>query len=209
MLHLHSETNPEWLNCALKNLPELLVDHAHCEHKVAAAALSMIASYGTDPVIVDALARLASEEADHLRQVAAFLPDFDMVLHPPQSDLYATQLMKAIRKDGPIASRTLDQRVDRLLVCSLIEARSCERLKLLAYNLNEPNQEKLRAMYQELWKAEAGHHTLFVQLAQRSFSFVGQYSAEDAKIATFARLDQLAAIEAEIVSRLPIRAVVH
>jgi tRNA-(ms[2]io[6]A)-hydroxylase len=195
MLSLRSETSPAWLAHALAHLDEVLVDHAHCEHKAAVTALSFVSHYPDDPVLVDRLSALAAEEADHLQRVAAICHARGLELGHPQKDPYAKALLDRARKPP------LERRVDRLLICALIEARSCERLKLLAENLDDRD---LRTFYDELWRCEAGHHTLFVELAERTLTRAGK-PAEEAR----ARLEALSLEEAEILEKLPLRAAVH
>jgi len=202
MLSLRSATDPAWLAHALAHLDDVLVDHAHCEHKAAVTALSFVSHYPDDPVLVEQLSGLAAEEADHLRRVSALCFARGLDLGHPQRDPYAKALLKEAR-EAP-----LERRVDRLLICALIEARSCERLKLLAEGLGglkgQPSAPELTTFYDELWRCEAGHHTLFVELAERSLARAGQ-DPEAARV----RLAQLAKREAEILEKLPLRAAIH
>jgi tRNA-(ms[2]io[6]A)-hydroxylase len=200
MLCLKGASSPEWVTCALENLDAVLVDHAHCEHKAAVTALALVSRYPDDPELVARLSALAAEEADHLHRVAAHCAARGVTLGHPQQDGYAKQLLALVRRDP------LGHRVDRLLVCALIEARSCERLKMLAENLENPD---LQAFYDELWRCEAGHYALFVELARRSLERVGGRPAERAKDEVKARIREIAEKEAEIVAALPIRPAIH
>lgn len=178
----------------------VLVDHAHCEHKAAVTALAFVSRYPDDPELVLRLSALAAEEADHLRRVATLCTARGLSLGHPARDPYAKALLSHTRPDA------LGHRVDRLLVCALIEARSCERLKLLSEHLEE---EELRLFYDELWRCEAGHFTLFRELAERSLVVVGGASVDEARAAVKARLDELADVEAALVRELPVRAAIH
>lgn len=200
MLCLERATDPSWLACALSHLDRVLVDHAHCEHKAAVTALAFVSRYPDDPELVLRLSALASEEAEHLHRVATLCERRGLALGHPEQDPYAKQLLACCRPD------TLGHRVDRLLVCALIEARSCERLKLLAEHVDD---EELTAFYDELWRCEAGHYTLFSELARRSLERVGGCSPEEARREAQQRLKELAHREAEIVAALPVRPAIH
>jgi tRNA-(ms[2]io[6]A)-hydroxylase len=189
MLHLKTETPRSWLDYALAHLDEVLVDHAHCEKKAAATALSLLSSYPDNPPLAAAMASLAAEEAGHLRMVVDALHARGLTLGHDPGDPYAQQLMALCRGgEGRL--------LDRLLVAACIEARSCERLKLLADNVPDP---ALRPLYAELFAAEAGHFRLFVELADQIFG----------RERTRSRLEEVLDAEAEIMRRLPVRAVVH
>ncbi|MFZ9887558.1 MAG: tRNA-(ms[2]io[6]A)-hydroxylase [Myxococcota bacterium] len=198
MLCLESATSAAWLRCALDNMNAVLVDHAHCEHKAAVTALSFVSRYPDDPELVLRLSALASEEADHLRRVAALCAARGLQLGHPERDPYAKALLSMTRADA------VGHRVDRLLICALIEARSCERLRLLAEHLQDP---ELQPFYDELWRCEAGHFTLFRTLAERSLSRAdGEASArEQVRL----RLTELARFEAQLLEQLPIRPAIH
>lgn len=200
MLCLQRATDPSWLKCALSHIDQVLVDHAHCEHKAAVTALSFISRYSDDPELVLRLSALASEEAEHLHRVATLCERRGLRLGHPERDTYAKALLNQARPD------TLGHRVDRLLVCSIIEARSCERLKLLAENLED---EELREFYHELWRCEASHHTLFVDLAQRSLMRGVGISESDAKEQVRTRLAELSQFEGELLQTLPVRPAIH
>lgn len=200
MLCLKRPTDPAWLSHALAHLDEVLVDHAHCEHKAAVTALSFVSKYPDDPALVLSLSRLAAEEAGHLGLMVDVCQSRGLSLGHPKKDPYVQGLLEETRKDA------VGSRVDRLLVSSLIEARSCERLKLLAGALEN---EELKALYDGLWRAEAGHYTLFFDLAARSLVRVGGLDAKAAGREARARLSELAEAEAELLARLPVRAAIH
>ena len=200
MLHLKCDTPAAWGQNAIENLDTILVDHAHCEHKAAVAALSLCGHYPDDPTRVEKLARLAEEEAGHYAIMVALCAERHLDLGHPQKDLYVSALLKEVRKGY------LNHFMDRLLIAALIEARSCERLKILAEQIQEP---KLKAVYRDLWHAEAGHHTLFVELAQSAVVQHMPTSETKAKVIVQKRLDELATVEATIVQNQPIRAAIH
>jgi len=186
---LQRATDPSWTRLALSRFDEVLVDHAHCEKKAAAHALSMLSTYPEVPGLPRAMARLAREEAGHLTQVLSIMDARGLVLGRDLGDPYAQALLKLLRNPR-------DQRmVDQLLVSALIEDRSRERLELLATHLGEP---ALREFYARLAASEAGHGTLFVRLAKKA-----------APLAWEARLGELARAEAELIRDLPIRAAIH
>lgn len=186
---LHAPTDPRWLPIALADLDRTLSDHAHCEKKAAASALKLVADHPGEPELVRALAKLAQEEMQHFLAVLAELGRRGVVLGSDEGDPYAQSLLKLVRG----GSRRL---LDRLLVAALIEARSCERLALLAKGLAD---ERLRELYRRLATSEAGHERLFVDLARR------HAAGEDVG----GRLEALAAAEARIVAALPLAPRIH
>ena len=193
MLRLVQPTDPRYVETALARLDLLVVDHAHCEHKAAVTALSFVSKYPDDPFLVVRLSALARDEAAHFARMAELCTRRGLSLGHPDKDAYVQRLLSFVRPS------VLEQRVDRLLVCGLIEARSCERLKLLAEGLAALSiDEELAHLYDELWREEAAHHALFVELAERS-------SKDDIS----ARLQELARRESEIVADLPLRAAIH
>lgn len=201
MLRLACPTDPRWVEVALADLDRVLVDHAHCEHKAAVTALSFVSKYPDDPRLVTALAALARDEAGHFARMAEVCTARGLALGHPDKDPYVQRLLAAVRPG------LAEQRVDRLLVCALIEGRSCERLQLLAAALAARGHDPaLGALYDELWREEATHHALFVELAERSWERAGH---EDARAAIAARVAALAALEADIVRDLPLRPAIH
>lgn len=188
MITLRQPTDPRWIALALSRFDEVLVDHAHCEKKAAAHALSLLSSYPELPGLPLAMATLAREEAQHLKQVLKLLAARKLELGRDLGDPYAKGLYAQLRTRG------LERRLDQLLISAIIEARSEERLRLLATHLADP---ALRAFYEDLALAEAGHAGLFVKLAARA-------SPDWA-----ARLEALLDAEAAVLSSLPLRAAVH
>jgi tRNA-(ms[2]io[6]A)-hydroxylase len=188
---LHAPSDPRWLPHALEHFDAVLVDHAHCEKKAAANALSMLQAYPEIPELPAHMARLAREEAAHLAKVLDIMAARGLTLGRDAGDPYAQQLQKLIRT--PVAER----KVDRLLVAAIIEARSCERLSLLAEGLEDP---ALRRFYGELAQSEDGHQSLFYRLAVAG-------TGDEAGVHT--RLEELLAREANIVQRIGLRAAIH
>jgi tRNA-(ms[2]io[6]A)-hydroxylase len=186
---LRSSTDPRWAAVALSDLDRTLGDHAHCEKKAMASALKLVAEHPERPELVRGLARLAQEESQHFLAVLNELQRRGVALPPDEGDPYAQALLALVRGG---TGRLLD----RLLVAALIEARSCERLRLLGEALSDP---RLRELYLRLARSEAGHETLFVDLARRA---CGEREAE-------ARLAELAAAEARIVADLPLLPRIH
>jgi tRNA-(ms[2]io[6]A)-hydroxylase len=193
MLGLLTPTDPSWVQAARADLDGLLSDHAHCELKAAQSALALLGRFGGErPELVEPLSALAREEADHFAAVARRLQQRGATLGLPRQDEYVGELRSAARRDPGDRPALLD----RLLVCALIEGRSCERFRLLAEHLPEAD---LRGFYRELMASEATHFALFAGLATDCFG------AE----ASRARLATLAAREAEIARRLPLGPTVH
>ncbi|ACL63677.1 tRNA-hydroxylase [Anaeromyxobacter dehalogenans 2CP-1] len=187
---LRSPTDPRWIDVALAELDRTLQDHAHCEKKAAASALKLVADHPERAGMVRALAKLAQEELQHFLGVLAELGRRGTALPPDDGDPYAQALLRHVR-GGP---RPEDRLVDRLLVAALIEARSCERLWLLAGALPEA---RLRELYARLAQSEAGHERLFVDLAR------------EVDAAADARLEVLAEEEARVVAALPLLPRIH
>jgi tRNA-(ms[2]io[6]A)-hydroxylase len=193
MLCLKVSTDPDWATQALRRLDAVLVDHAHCEMKAASNALALAARHPDDLQLVRALTDLAREEIDHFQRVLALLSERGVSLGPPPVDAYAADLRRAASDLPPGAS--CGRLVDRLLVAALIEARSCERFKLLAAaTAREGVSPELGAFWAELLAAEAGHYRVFVDLAERAAG------GDRPRVA--ARLDRLAELEGNIVENL-------
>src|SRR5438874_5444625 len=150
------QTPRAWVTQAVERFDEVLVDHAHCEKKAAAHALSMLAAFPSTPGLPRAMARLAREEAGHLGQVLSLMEKRGLSLGRDPGDPYAQGLQSHVRQ--PARERLLD----RLLISALIEMRSEERLSLLAAGLRDPD---LREFYTRLAGAERGHGELFLKLA--------------------------------------------
>ncbi|MBL4845500.1 MAG: tRNA-(ms[2]io[6]A)-hydroxylase [Planctomycetes bacterium] len=188
---LACETDPAWLPLALERFDEVLCDHAHCEKKAASQAISFLATWPEKVRLVQAMSRLAHEELTHFRQVYDRIQARGLVLGRDPGNPYAKALRKQVRADNEATRLT-----DLLLVCALIEARSHERLALLADALPD---EDLRQFYAGLAQAEGGHARLFVQLAI-------QY---DERNEALRRLAELSTAEGEILSALPVKPRIH
>jgi tRNA-(ms[2]io[6]A)-hydroxylase len=172
MLGLALSSSPAWARNATNDLPRLLADHAHCEMKAASSALALSTRAVAHPRVVRELAAIAEEELSHFRSVLAILDARGIPLGPPEADFYVAELLR--RTHGSAARRAAtDALVDRLLVGALIEARSCERFKLLAVELRlgggagtrRGTEEALAAFFEGLLASEARHHVVFVELA--------------------------------------------
>jgi len=190
MLSLASTTDPRWLERALAGVDEILLDHAHCEKKAASTATSLLFRYPEHRSLLAPLAELAREELAHFTLVLGHLEARGGRLARQVPSPYAGELMRALRPDEP------QRAVDTLLCLSLIEARSCERMKLLADALDD---EPLRRLYASLLASEARHHQCYVDLATSL--------APSAEVR--ARLRELARHEAEVIARAPAMARLH
>lgn len=160
MLGLKLATDPRWVNLAEKSLEEILSDHAYCEQKAASSCISLIQLFPDKKEMVEALAPIVTEEWGHFRLVLEKLSELGFKLGFQRNDEYVTELLKFLRKGG---SRN-DRLIDKLLICAMIEARSCERFRLLSIHLED---EKLREFYHTFMVSEAGHYRLFLDLAKR------------------------------------------
>jgi tRNA-(ms[2]io[6]A)-hydroxylase len=157
MLCLRQATDASWAAQALLDVDAVLVDHAHCEMKAASNALSLIARYPGDIELVRVLADLASDEMGHLQRVIAVLASRGIALERPAVDAYASELLREAR--GLPRERSMGPLVDRLLVGALIEARSCERFRLLVEETaTQPVHADLHALWKDLLAAEARHY---------------------------------------------------
>lgn len=160
MLGLKLPTDPRWVSIAEKNIEEILTDHAYCEQKAASTAISLIVSFPEYSDLVTEMTALAREEMGHFRMVHDKLLQRGFIMGRDRKDEYVLQLLKFFPKGG---SR-VTQLVHRLLIAALIEARSCERFRLLSENLQE---EELRDFYRNLMISEANHYTLFLNFARQ------------------------------------------
>jgi tRNA-(ms[2]io[6]A)-hydroxylase len=159
MLGLRLPTDPRWVNIAKKNVQDILVDHAYCEQKAASSCISLIVQYPQYQKLVEVLTPVVSEEWNHFERVLEHLTKRGYSLGLPRKDEYVAALHKNIPKGG---SKD-EQLVERLLVNALIEARSCERFKLLWQQIEDPD---LKNFYHELMISEAGHYKNFIKLAK-------------------------------------------
>jgi tRNA-(ms[2]io[6]A)-hydroxylase len=158
-LGLQLPTDPRWVDLASMNLEDILTDHAYCEQKAAVSCISLIQAYPEKVELVEELSPIVTEEWGHFRMVLKKLKDHNMKLGRQRKDEYVKALLKIKLKGG---SRE-QQLVERLLICALIEARSCERFRLLSLEL--PSEE-LKSFYHTFMVSEAGHYKLFIELAR-------------------------------------------
>ena len=159
ILGLHLPTDPRWVNLTEISLQEILTDHAYCEQKAATSCISLIQRYSDREKLVKDLAPIVTEEWGHFRLVLAELEKRKLKLGKQRKDEYVNKLIEYQKKGGTVEDRLLDQ----LLTMALIEARSCERFKRLSEGLND---EYLRNFYRRFMESEAGHYTLFIELAE-------------------------------------------
>lgn len=188
ILGLHLPTDPRWVNLAAISLEEVLTDHAFCEQKAATSCISLIQRYPEKDRLVHELAPIVTEEWGHFRQVLAEMRKRGYTLGRQRKDMYVNALMTHQQKGGDPQSVLLD----RLLIFALIEARSCERFRLLSEGLED---EYLREFYRKFMISEAGHYRLFIDLAN-------EYIPED-QVKT--RWQEWLTIEAEIINNLEVR----
>ena len=184
MLSLASSTGPDWLARVEGALPELLLDHAHLERKAAATALHLLGQYPHHRFLQEPLAEVAREELSHFELLLRVLAARGIPFRPQSPSPYMRSLLALRRPREP------DRLVDRLLCCALVEARSCERFRLLAGALEDA---ELAALYAGLLASEARHHRLYLELAMRL--------APPAAVRT--RLRELAAAESAILREAP------
>ena len=160
MLGLKLATDPRWVNIVESNIEEILTDHAWCEQKAATNALSLIINNPNYTEMVTALILLAKEELEHFEQVHNLIKARGKTLGMERKDHYVNELYKFMQKGGSRKSSL----VDRLLFSAMIEARSCERFKVLSENIKD---EELAKFYRELMISEAGHYTTFIGFARK------------------------------------------
>ncbi len=160
MLGLKLPTDPRWVNIVETNISEILTDHAYCEQKAATNAINMVIQFPEYPDLVDAMLALAQEELQHFRQVHEKIQARGFSLGRERKDDYVWELNQFIRK-GRERHIVL---VDRLLFAAMVEARSCERFRILSENISDPD---LRAFYRDLMISEANHYTLFIGFARQ------------------------------------------
>jgi len=188
VLGLKLPTDPRWVNIAEMQIEDILVDHAYCEQKAASSCISLIIQYPEKSELVDVLTPVVAEEWAHFERVIEQLKKRGYVLGYARKDEYVTALNKVLNKGG---SRD-QQLVEKLLMNALIEARSCERFKLLWKNIAD---EELQTFYYELMVSEAGHYVNFIELAK-------VYMTEEY---VKARWEEILVAEADIIRSLELR----
>lgn len=159
ILGLQLPTDPRWVDLAERSLEEILTDHAYCEQKAATSCISLIQRYSSKQKLVAELSPIVTEEWGHFRLVLAELEKRKLKLGKQRKDEYVNALIEFQQKGGDSEGRMLDQ----LLTMALIEARSCERFKRLSEGLND---EYMKNFYRRFMESEAGHYTLFIDLAE-------------------------------------------
>lgn len=160
MLGLKLPTDPRWADIAAGNLEEILTDHAWCEQKAASNAISLIANNSEHEDLVKSLTEIALEELQHFQMVTTIIRERGYKLGRERKDDYVGKLFKFHKKDG---SRNAAL-IDRLLFSAMIEARSCERFKVLSTNIQD---EELAKFYYDLMVSEATHYTIFLNFAKQ------------------------------------------
>lgn len=160
MLGLKLATDPRWVNIVETNIEEILTDHAWCEQKAATNAITIIANNSEHEDLVTDLLALAKEELEHFQMVHEIIKKRGLTLGPERKDSYVNELYKFMVTGGNKQQRL----VDRLLFSAMIEARSCERFKLLSERISDP---ELSNFYRDLMVSEAGHYTTFISFARQ------------------------------------------
>ncbi|MFZ1705102.1 MAG: tRNA-(ms[2]io[6]A)-hydroxylase [Saprospiraceae bacterium] len=159
MLGLKLATDPFWVNIAEKSIDEILTDHAYCEQKAASTCISLIIQFPDREDLVEELTPIVAEEWGHFRRVLKELKSRGFTFGKKRIDDYVVELMKFQRKGG----REIDRLLDKLLISAMIEARSCERFRLLSIHISDENLQKF---YHEFMVSEAGHYRTFLDLAK-------------------------------------------
>lgn len=185
MLGLKLATDPAWVNIAEKSIEDILVDHAYCEQKAASNGISIIIKYPDKEKLVNEITAIVAEEWGHFRKVLKELEKRGYKFGHKRKDEYVNELLKWIRKSG----NHQEQMIDRLMVCAMIEARSCERFRLLSLHIED---EDLKKFYHEFMVSEAGHYITFINLAK-------EYEKEEV---VMKRWDDMLEYEAEIIYSL-------
>lgn len=191
-LPLLRATDPAWADAVAASIDHVLADHAHCELKAASTAISLCGRYSDDDLLAQDMLALAREEMRHFASVREVLVARGSTLPPVGPDRY----VKELRGRAQRGLQRTAVGLDALLICCFVEARSCERFRILARSLPDP---KLREFYAELASAEARHHELFLEHAAR------RAGAE----ACLARTREIAVIEADLIASLPVVARIH
>lgn len=189
-LELATKTDPAWADYILEHFDAFLIDHANCERKASALAMSFVIKYADRERIIPQLIDLAREELEHFQQVYQWMQRRGLQLAPDEKDPYVNALLALCRTDR-------ERRfLDRLLVSSVVESRGAERFRILSAVLDNP---ELQTFYRTLWACEAKHGNQFVEMALEYFP----------REQVYARLEELVAGEGEIVAALPWRPSLH
>lgn len=188
-LGLELPTDPRWVNIAEMNIGEILIDHAYCEQKAASSCISLIVQYSDKEKLVEVLTPVVAEEWGHFQRVLKELRKRNIPLGRQRKDEYVNQLRSRLRRS---IGDPKEQLMDNLLMNALIEARSCERFKLLSEHIAD---ESLQKFYRELMISEAGHYRNFIDLAETYLP------AER----VWARWKEFLTVEADIITNLDVR----
>ena len=188
VLGLRLPTDPRWVNLAEISLEDILTDHAYCEQKAATSCISLIQQFPDKIEVVEQVSPVVTEEWGHFRMVLKELDKRNLKLGFQRRDEYVNELLKFQKKGGSRDERLLE----KLLTCALIEARSCERFRLLSLHISD---EQLRDFYHHFMVAEAGHYKMFLDLAKT-------YFPEDV---VYKRWNEYLEYEADIMDNLSVR----
>ena len=180
MLRLHKETRRDWIGQALGAMDDILLDHAHCEKKAASMAVNLMFRYPNHPQLMQPLSELAREELRHFEQILSVLIERSVEFKRQKPSTYAGRLVTIVRKDEP------ERMLDLMLCACLIEARSCERMKILSEHLEDP---KLARLYKGLLACEARHHQVYIDMLETIFD----------REQIMARLEVIARHEADVL----------
>ncbi len=191
MFELRVSTSPEWLEVVMADFDAFVVDHTLCERKASAMGMSLVAKYSDRSLLVMPLIEFAQEELEHFRIMYEVLAARGLRLNSDSKDEYVNGLRQLACKSGGDALL-----LDRLIIPGIVEARGCERLRMVTGAITEP---KLKTLYEEITRAEARHHGLFFRLARHYFE-LDQIRE---------RADYFFDEEAKLVESLPHRAAVH
>ena len=192
MLRLKLPTDPRWVNIAEKNIEEILTDHAFCEQKAASTAISLIITYPEHSDLVTEMSALVREEMSHFEMVHKRILERGFILGRDRKDEYVARVIKFFPHSGDRKLRL----VHRLLIAALIEARSCERFKVLSENLED---QELASFYAKLMISEANHYTMFLRFARK----YGERTYVDKK------WDELLTFEAEVMQDFGDKELIH
>ncbi|WP_317163634.1 tRNA-(ms[2]io[6]A)-hydroxylase [Mucilaginibacter aquatilis] len=193
ILKLQLPTDPRWVtNVVESNIEEILTDHAFCEQKAASNAITLIVQNPNLSDLVQEMALLVQEEMDHFKRVHDIILARGYILGRERKDDYVNELLKFMKKGGTRE----EQLIDRLLFAAMIEARSCERFKVLSENIND---EELAVFYHELMISEATHYTTFLRLARK---YAGKIDVET-------RWKDYLAYEAQVIQNYGKRETIH
>ncbi|GAB4408953.1 MAG: tRNA-(ms[2]io[6]A)-hydroxylase [Bacteroidia bacterium] len=194
MLNLKMKTDPTWVRHVVeRNIAEILTDHAYCEQKAASTAISLIVQYPEHDELVEQMSDLAQEEMGHFRMVYREIQKRGYELGRERKDSYVNELAKYLRTKGKSREETL---CDKLLFAAMIEARSCERFKVLSENIGD---EGLSDFYHKLMISEARHYTMFLKLARKLCPHVD----------VDARWEAFLAFEGEMITRYGTSEAIH